>query len=63
VGGLQIAGTEGEVAAQVEVQVHVCIVLGRLVVGGLQIVGSKSEVAARVEARSCVHSCGWVGYR
>jgi len=28
VGGLKIAGTESELAAQVEAQVHVCVVVG-----------------------------------
>ena len=46
VDGLRIVGTKSEVAAHVEAQVRVCIVMG-----GLHILGTKSEVAAQAEAQ------------
>ena len=49
-GGLQIGGTKSELAAQVEVQVNLCIVA----VGRLQIVGSKSAVVSQVEVHVCI---------
>jgi len=42
-------GTKSEMVAQVEAQVHVCVVV-LLCVGGLKIVVSKCEMAAQVEA-------------
>jgi len=47
VGGLRNVGTKSELAAQVEVQVNLCIVVG----GRLQIAGTKSAVAAQVRGR------------
>jgi len=43
---LHVAGTKSNVAAQVEVLVHVCIAVG---LRQLQIVGSKSAVVSQVE--------------
>ena len=60
VGGLGIAGTESELAAQVEAQVHVCLGVG----------GRATE--CRYEKRigsagrgtsACLFSCGWAGCR
>jgi len=55
-----MAGTESEVAAQVEVQVHVCIVVGVWATDSWH--GKRSDGASR-SASACVHSSGWVGYR
>ena len=53
---LHVVGTRSEVAAQVEVHVHVCIVVG---LRQLQIVGTKSPVPAQAEAQ--VHVCILMG--
>ena len=55
-----MAGTESEVAAQVEVQVHVCIVVGGWATDSRH--GKRSGSAGR-SASAFVHSSGWVGYR
>jgi len=48
---LHVVGTKSKVAAQVEVHVHVCIVVG---LRQLQIVGSKSAVVSQVEVHVCI---------
>ena len=56
VGGIQIVGTRSKVAAQVEVHVHVCIVVG----GWATDSGLEIEMAAQVEVQvwayfRCIH--------
>ena len=70
---LHVVGTRSEVAAQVEVHVHVCIVVGLrqlqivgsksvvLSMHSIHVVGTKSKVAAQVEVH--VHVCIVVGLR
>jgi len=48
---LHVVGKKSKVAAQVEVHVHVCIVVG---LRQLQIVGSKSAVESHVEVHVCI---------
>ena len=57
---MQMAGTESEVAAQVEVQVHVCIVVGVWATDSWH--GKRSGGTGR-GACACGHSGGWVSYR
>ena len=53
-------GTESEMAAQVEAQVHVCIVVG----GRTADSGHEKRIGSAGRGTSaCVHRCGWVGLR
>ena len=60
VDGLRIVGTESEVAAQVEAQVHMCTGVGGQVTDRGH--GKRSGSAGRGTS-ACVHRCGWVGLR
>ena len=57
--GLQIGGTESEVAAQVEVQVHVCTGVGGR---ATECRHEKRSGSAGRGTSACVHRCGWAGY-
>ena len=59
VGGLQIGGTRSELGAQVEVQVHVCLLVG----GRAADWGHEKRIGSAGRGTSAnIHSCGWAGY-
>jgi len=59
VGGQRNVGTRSELGAQVEAQVHICIVVG--------VRATECRHEERIESAgrgtsACVLTCGWAGY-